>query len=947
MAVIRSVVAAVAMLASIYVSALPKYTHYGTSGVELLASNPLGAISRLQPLGLLQGPVSGPVNYTYDELGRLIAAVDAAGNAAVYSYDAVGNILAITRYTSGQFAFFSFSPKSGPVGTTVNVFGANFSSDPAQDSVMFNGVTANIISATATKLVVSVPAGATSGTLAISSPAGSVTTTDSFTVTSSNGVPRIDSFTPQIAAAASAINLAGANFDLAPANDRLILNVTPVALPTGVSASSMTMSVPAGAGSGHISLSTPAGNVITTGDLFVPPSGFTPAQVGYTGRTALGAATTASIATANKIGLLLFEGTAGHSVSVTSASPSFSNCTFQIYKPDNTALSGSGASCAAASFLDSQKLPVSGTYALLINASAGSAGAATFTIYDSSDITATLVPGGPPYTLTTTVPGQNARLTFIGNSHVSLTLSNSTFTGCSVTVYNPDPTVLTTLGCTSSTTFGEVPYLPEPGKYTILIDPTGSQTGTLTVKLNDATDVTGPIATDGTAFTATTTVPGQNAKLTFAGSAGQLVTAILDTNSYASQVALTVLAPDGSQVETASSSGSFFLEDTQYCFNGSVLYVCGSFILPTTGTYTLFLNPPLAITGHARLRLYTFASDATYSSSLGGAQVPVVISTPGQNGRITFSGTQGQRLSVGFANASFSGTITPSINYELLKPDGTLFAGPSSGGPFNFATSTASGFIDWGDIYTFPSTGTYTLIVDPAGDVTGSVNLNLYNATDTTVNATADGTVYSVSTTSPGQNVHVNFTPSIGQRISARATNISYQSQMPSLTLRRVDANGNVSNVAFGTTDGSNLFMDTVTIAQSGSYFMFLDPAAQTVGSASVAIYTVNDLTGTMDTAGTQVTIATTVPGQNANYTFSGTSGQTVTWAANGVTYPSAACQIKIMLPNGSLLASNDCFNGTGSWSQNVPLTQTGTYTMTVDPSKSTTGSMNVSLTAH
>jgi YD repeat-containing protein len=34
---------------------------------------------------------TGPVQYGYDELGRLIIVVDGQGNAAVYHYDAVGN----------------------------------------------------------------------------------------------------------------------------------------------------------------------------------------------------------------------------------------------------------------------------------------------------------------------------------------------------------------------------------------------------------------------------------------------------------------------------------------------------------------------------------------------------------------------------------------------------------------------------------------------------------------------------------------------------------------------------------------------------------------------------------------------------------------------------------------------------------------------------------------
>ena len=61
----------------------------------------------------------GGVIYVYDELGRLVGVVDPAGDTAVYTYDAVGNLLSISRYPSSQVSIIQFTPKTGPVGTTV------------------------------------------------------------------------------------------------------------------------------------------------------------------------------------------------------------------------------------------------------------------------------------------------------------------------------------------------------------------------------------------------------------------------------------------------------------------------------------------------------------------------------------------------------------------------------------------------------------------------------------------------------------------------------------------------------------------------------------------------------------------------------------------------------------------------------------------------------------
>lgn len=41
------------------------------------------------------------VQYIYDDLGRLSQVIDGQGNVATYQYDAVGNLLSITRNTGG------------------------------------------------------------------------------------------------------------------------------------------------------------------------------------------------------------------------------------------------------------------------------------------------------------------------------------------------------------------------------------------------------------------------------------------------------------------------------------------------------------------------------------------------------------------------------------------------------------------------------------------------------------------------------------------------------------------------------------------------------------------------------------------------------------------------------------------------------------------------------
>ena len=60
--------------------------------------------------------------YIYDELGRLYQVIDEQGNAATYNYDAVGNLLSITRSTgiTGP-QITTISPDNAFGGETVNV----------------------------------------------------------------------------------------------------------------------------------------------------------------------------------------------------------------------------------------------------------------------------------------------------------------------------------------------------------------------------------------------------------------------------------------------------------------------------------------------------------------------------------------------------------------------------------------------------------------------------------------------------------------------------------------------------------------------------------------------------------------------------------------------------------------------------------------------------------
>jgi YD repeat-containing protein len=122
--------------------------------------------------------------YYYDELGRLVGVVNDQGDAAVYNYDAVGNLLAIQRFTSSGtgVGLFLVAPGSSIVNTPVEIRGFGFTAPPSSNQVQFNGVTAPVVSGSGGSLVVTVPAGATTGPVTVTNANGTAASPNAFTI---------------------------------------------------------------------------------------------------------------------------------------------------------------------------------------------------------------------------------------------------------------------------------------------------------------------------------------------------------------------------------------------------------------------------------------------------------------------------------------------------------------------------------------------------------------------------------------------------------------------------------------------------------------------------------------------------------------------------------------------------------------------------------------------
>ncbi len=93
---------------------------------------------------------------------------------------------------------------------------------------------------------------------------------------------------------------------------------------------------------------------------------------------------------------------------------------------------------------------------------------------------------------------------------MSLVVSNHTFGSSSyLTVYKPDGSTLSTTCCVGNGTTLDM-LLPVTGTYQVLVDPSGTTTGSETLTLSDEIDA-GTIAINGSAVTVTIGRAGQRA----------------------------------------------------------------------------------------------------------------------------------------------------------------------------------------------------------------------------------------------------------------------------------------------------------------------------------------------------------------------------------------------------------------------------------------------------
>jgi hypothetical protein len=746
-------------------------------------------------------------------------AVTVAGNAAASATDFV-----VTA--PGAPAITSFAPASGAPGMAVSVTGANFNAAAGGTTVKLNQNAATVSSVTPAALTFAVPAATGSGKIRVTTATGSADSLADFIVPPGGvaasdilATARLAADSPPQAVGLYATNkyglvlfegAAGAwmslhvgNFAVTPASSTIgytIYKPDNTQLVNGtLGGSSLSIHLPSLPLSGTYSLLLRTGLAQVSFDAKLETNRFIPTDAPpLEFARAPGQSTRALIA-----------GTAGEQkafmVSGLSISPSTYGIDVSIALPSGptfrkTVASGLGTTTLLPPFA------VTGTHPVTLVPPDGT----TQSSYKVSLLQgASMQADGAPADVVIANPGEAARLTFagvagenlgLGVSGVSLVPAASAKTN--VAAYKPDGSLLVSTACAADGTpcAANLENLPATGTYTIIVQPAQGQTGAQRLWLSR--DAAATLAS-GTPLNLALARPGQNARLTFPGTAGAMLALQVRgvvTNPAGQGLLVQVKQPDKSLLVYAHLTGA-----------GQTLVAPP---LPITGTYTVFIEPEPAGAATATTEVLV---DPGRPLEIDGAIQGMAIGVPGGSARLDFSASAGQNLGLGITDLALNPNSGATLS--IYKPDGAQLGSYSCSGNCG---ATLLGL---------PATGRYAAVVRPSAYATGSMNVTL--STEVAGVLTVGGPPLALNSDRAGRNARLAFAGSAGQLLRVSWSGVTAFAGYTTLTV--TSPTGAVLGSGTVLSNGSGAY-DVPALPTSGNYTLLVDPPLAATLNATVRI---------------------------------------------------------------------------------------------------------------
>lgn len=853
---------------------------------------------------------------------------------------------------AGAPTIASFTPPVAATGGTVTITGTGFQSVLADNQVQINQTAATVVSTTPTSLTFVVPTfdagtqststfSAMSAPITITTPYGSGTSlTDlilsaaaiSAPIITTVGAAPVTFATPTATPQLMAFNATAGQLIELVANTQTTPGtiIGTVIAPNGATAARLNFT----ASGQSLPVATPVTGRYT---VYFYPYGTQGGSVSFsvigpvTGALTLnGTPTTQTLTVPGQSSVLTFSGTQGQNVMLSFSGVTLSAAaTLVLQTPNGSTLLTESLSTAGLTL--SPTLPASGTYTILVTPPAAATGAFTAALTSAATITLTPNQGARSLTLAGTAP---TTLTFSGTAGQIFSLAAAETTGANstltLTILQPDGTTLASAYAGLCPTCGTTLYynagpLTQTGTYSLIASQ--SSTTSNTFALTFSTPIVGSV-TVGSPANLTLTFAGQAAAQSFAGTAGQYVSAsAVFSSAFANSTGtLAIVAPDG----TTIASGV-----TSTCGGGcNPQGVVSAGPLPTTGTYTVLFeqNPRAAAISGA----FTLSVLLPVTGALTNGTSNSVLVAGGQGLEETFAGTAGQSMSVALqatgAGAPTNGTAS------ILDPSGALVASTAFNGHTGLPTTLGNAVLNLGPLEV---SGNYTVVLQQATssaglgagtvmvtpEITASGTLTVGSQSNVplasgqgfteTINGTA-GEYLSVALAAQGANV-----PNTGtvQLLSSTGAVLWTTTYAGSSCTTSCDGAGNLN---MGPLPANAQY---TLVFQQGNGFQ------SQPGSGSMAVTLEAAIQGTL-TLGTPTNL-TLAAGQGVQESFSGVQGQYLTVSVAESASLLQGATISVLGPFGAVVGtgtftaipcSPTC---SGTSSLNIgPLTSAGTYTV-------------------
>jgi YD repeat-containing protein len=694
-------------------------------------------------------------------------------------------------------------------------------------------------------------------------------------------------------AVGSSITINGSGFSSIGSQDSVTFNGLAGTV-TYASGNRLVVTVPSGATTGSLAVTSPNGSITAAPSFSVVPvaiSSFSPSTA-----------------------------VAGTSISVVGGGfdPTASN--------DSVTVNGVVATVTSASTTQLQITVPAGATAghIAVTTTQGSAVSSGYLVVPSASyslaniaIIGSLTPGGAGriYPINSTSQVGLAMFDGTAGQLMTLTLTNVDMAG-EYQIFAPNGSQIAS-GSISNNALIYLPALPANGTYSFYLAPTYT-VGSANVRLLSA--LTGTLPTDGTP-TPTALASGQYAALTFSGTAGQSYSLALtnyQTSAYNSQVNIYIVSPGGSLL---ANCGAYLSLATP---PGNC-----DFTIPTSGTYTVQINPYAGLYTSSFNVLLNQDFTASLTAGTPGPAVGLSL-VAGQHGLVHFTATAGQTLALYIGSV----TVTPANSSVTVAVTG----------PTGAAISTSA--IGIGGSTTFNLTnlaaGTYSALITPNNAAGGPASMQAQLANGVTPSLAANGTTSSIQTWLAGQAAFPSFPGTSGQTYSFGQTQLNF---VPSSVnwawsgITNPDGTSLTSMTCYSTSSpGCEVGLGTVS--QTGNYGIAIYPSGQATMSFGATVS--QDVTGTL-TLSTPVNISLTTPGQTALMSFAVTAGQSVVLNIGSLaTSPTNTAVIFYVYNSSGALVTQTSLSANGAI--NLGTLAAGTYKVVVAPNNAATASLNLTL---